>query len=221
MINLTKQLKTNGFVKSYIHEICLSLSFLDDFYKVSFEQYLKMLKGGYLEPFLMSLSFEIWKKEDLLSIIKIYEKYIKVMKKVNQKGYKDSLCLDEEYKNLKEHKIKYTHILLDMSINMKGIGRKNHIQNTQIRMILTVLEIEKYYIKHKKYPSRLDEIISRDFPELLLDPFSDKSLIYIKNNDRSYKLYSVGSDMIDNGGIKRKGKKLKIGEDIVFSVEKE
>ena len=64
---------------------------------------------------------------------------------------------------------------------------------------------------HGAYPATLAELTSRDLKMVPLDPFSDKPFIY-HPTAADYALYSVGPNMIDDGGSSGGAK---AGDDIV------
>jgi hypothetical protein len=56
-----------------------------------------------------------------------------------------------------------------------------------------------YFLQHGRYPGKLDELLELVPESMLTDPFSTERFIY-KTTDTEYLLYSVGSDMDDDGG---------------------
>ncbi len=56
-----------------------------------------------------------------------------------------------------------------------------------------------YKADHGEYPDSLNVLAPGFIPELPLDRFIDKSLLYVKTDD-GYVLYSVGPNMADDGG---------------------
>ena len=49
------------------------------------------------------------------------------------------------------------------------------------------------------FPDSLDELGGADLPELRIDPFSGRDLVYKRKGD-SFTLYSVSEDLRDDGG---------------------
>lgn len=61
--------------------------------------------------------------------------------------------------------------------------------------------LEYYYSKNKSYPEKLSDLVPKYLPSLPPDPFSGKPFVYKKINE-GWQIYSVGSDLEDNGGEK-------------------
>lgn len=73
--------------------------------------------------------------------------------------------------------------------------------------ICTVLQghlaIRRFQLDQNRLPESLDELVPDYLPAVLMDPFSDKPLVYRRQDDR-YLLYSVGQNQIDDGGVEGK-----------------
>lgn len=65
------------------------------------------------------------------------------------------------------------------------------------QLMLTVCELERYYLAHGAYPVTLDAIPA----EARLDPLYDKPFGY-RVQDGKFTLYSIGPDGSDEGGVK-------------------
>ena len=72
---------------------------------------------------------------------------------------------------------------------------------TQHEMLLTAIALKRFGLQHGKKPSSLDALV----PEFLSAPCTDfmdgHPLRYRLNSDGTYALYSVGDNLIDDGGI--------------------
>lgn len=68
-----------------------------------------------------------------------------------------------------------------------------------VRLLQTDLALHLYQSHHGALPQRLGDLVPDYLPDLPLDPYSQKPLVYRANGD-SFLLYSVGHDRIDNGG---------------------
>jgi hypothetical protein len=83
-----------------------------------------------------------------------------------------------------------------------------------VRLALTAVALEQFRAAHdNRYPAALSELTPNYLGAALMDPFDGQPLRYRKQGD-GYVLYSVGSDLKDDGGKPRDGK----GGDIVFTV---
>ena len=59
--------------------------------------------------------------------------------------------------------------------------------------------ISVYHAQHGRYPAKLDALAPASIPAVPNDPFNDKPLTY-RLTKKGYILYSVGTDMKDDGG---------------------
>ena len=83
-----------------------------------------------------------------------------------------------------------------------------------LRLALTALALEQFRAAHNnRYPAGLSELTPNYLVTILMDPFDGQPLRYRKQDD-GYVLYSIGSDLKDDGGKPMNGK----GGDIVFTV---
>ena len=62
------------------------------------------------------------------------------------------------------------------------------------------LALELHRARHGRYPELLQALVPGELAELLPDPFSGEPLVYRLEPDGTYVLYSVGSDLFDDGG---------------------
>jgi hypothetical protein len=80
----------------------------------------------------------------------------------------------------------------------------------------TIVALEQYHLKNGAYPENLDALVPDFLGSVPQDVFAgDKPLVYGRVND-NYRLYSVGQNGIDNGGMITFGKSVSgPGEDLV------
>ena len=76
----------------------------------------------------------------------------------------------------------------------------------------TALAIERYRKKFHKIPYTLNDLVPRFMDHLPRDPYDNQTIRY-KRISNGYKLYTIGKDGIDNGGVSRKIAKEKFGYD--------
>lgn len=77
--------------------------------------------------------------------------------------------------------------------------------------------LERYYLKHKEYPESLEQLVPEFVAEVPVDRYDGKSLRYQKLGKDSYRLYSVGSNLKDDGGFRGMDKTHQDG-DLVWEV---
>ncbi len=106
-------------------------------------------------------------------------------------------------------KIENSHIFFAVSaftINPKRLLNVYYQTNTQTEALITVLAILRYKNDTGGLPQSLNDLVVADYLKSVPnDPYSDKALIY-KLTEDNFKLYSVGEDFTDDGGIISKEK---------------
>ena len=90
-------------------------------------------------------------------------------------------------------------------------------QNTTV-LASTACALELHFLEHSSYPDLLDQLVPKFIDDVPLGQIDRKPLRYAKINDRSYRLYSVGPDLEDNGGQIVKDWSNQGGEDWVWAV---
>ena len=69
----------------------------------------------------------------------------------------------------------------------------------------TAIASRIYKQKHGKYADSLTQLTPEILHILPLDPFTGKDYVY-KKKDRGFIVYSVGEDLRDDGGLRRKAR---------------
>ena len=70
-------------------------------------------------------------------------------------------------------------------------------------MMVVALDISAFAAENGRLPASLDELPQSDEPDYALDPFSGERLRYEPGEGRAFKLWSVGRDLDDDGGVAR------------------
>jgi len=80
--------------------------------------------------------------------------------------------------------------------------------NTQMQqqLCLTACGLERYYLAHGTYPENLEALVPALIPQLSKDLMSGKPLIYRRESPAAFILYSVGQNLVDDGGTVVMGK---------------
>jgi hypothetical protein len=90
-----------------------------------------------------------------------------------------------------------------------------HIRTTQ-----TAIAIERFRRAHNNnLPADLNELVPTYLPSVLLDPFDGQPLRF-KRLATGYVVYSIGTDLRDDGGIEGDPKKQSSAKDITFILER-
>lgn len=85
----------------------------------------------------------------------------------------------------------------------QAVGHINYIQTNdtfdvaRTRCIRTAIAARRFTLKHQRTPQTLAEFM----PEPLLDPFTNRPLLFKLNADQQWIIYSTGENKIDDGGI--------------------
>ncbi len=91
-----------------------------------------------------------------------------------------------------------------------------------VDIIQTALAVERFRLKHNRLPNDLSELVPEYLPEVPKDPFNNRlPLKYIKGEDFAFKVYSIGENQKDDGGIWKSYRRKKgepWGDDISFIV---
>ncbi len=151
--------------------------------------------------------------------------YFDLMKKYIEAG---KLPLDERMQAVKEignevQSISKKRLLFKMAYpNYSGIFSKEINNIAKLRASQIALAIESFRLKNKKLPDSLEELIGDYFEEVPLDPFDSKQMRY-KQLERGFVVYSIGEDLIDDGGkelLNNSSQSKNSNRDITFIVEK-
>jgi hypothetical protein len=98
--------------------------------------------------------------------------------------------------------------------SLTGAVRREATCLASLHLALTAVALEQFRAAHdNRYPTALSELTPNDLGATLMDPFDGQPLRYQKQG-AGYVLYSIGSDLKDDGGKPMNGK----GGDIVFTV---
>ena len=90
-----------------------------------------------------------------------------------------------------------------ISMFTPAMGRLSELiqqKRTEYEATITILALKRYRIEKGIYPENLEDLLENGYiSKLPMDPYSNKTLTYIKQGD-GFKLYSVGEDFKDDGG---------------------
>jgi hypothetical protein len=98
-------------------------------------------------------------------------------------------------------------VLFDEYINLEAI-RMLELQDDRDRLTVVhtglriMLALELFRAKHARFPDTLDALVPEILDALPSDPWTGQQYRYRLSADgKSYALYSIGADGVDNGGI--------------------
>lgn len=100
------------------------------------------------------------------------------------------------------HPIKrYRYVLSGLMIPNTTRATVTVVRNeTQRRLTLAALALERHRVRHGKYPADLNALVPEFLPAAPLDLMSGRPFGYRLNDNGTFTLYSVGEDGRDDGG---------------------
>ena len=88
-----------------------------------------------------------------------------------------------------------------LGISPKSTFNLYHKTRVQTEALITVLAILRFNIAKENFPETLDELVSAGYLKAVpSDPYSSGPLVYKRTED-NFKLYSIGEDFSDDGGV--------------------
>jgi hypothetical protein len=106
-----------------------------------------------------------------------------------------------------------------LGISPKSTFDLYHQTRTQTEALITILAILRFKADNNRLPTSLKELVSDGYLKSLpMDPYSNGPLVY-KTTEDNFKLYSVGEDFSDDGGVSKVRSKKESGlylHDVVY-----
>lgn len=102
---------------------------------------------------------------------------------------------------------------------LSGIFYKSSSCHAIQRIARTAIALRIYRRENGHYPETLNELVPKYLPNLPVDPFDGKPLRY-KRLQHGFKIWSVGENMRDDGGVEVKGVRQREKGDIVWEAMK-
>ena len=135
------------------------------------------------------------------------------------KPWKD-IQISWEDKNLKQHGM-FAGMFLT---TLDKFQSRAVLHQAKLELAKTAIDLERYFLKHQKYPETLDSLISEFTSSIPLDPMTQTVFAYKQLSKESFEIYSVGLNAKDEGG--RNVKKPRRGEappadDLLWVISKE
>ncbi len=175
------------------------------------------------EPFLQRLFYSAYRSVGLIEsdgiiYLNILEKYIEAGKLPLEKRLDANKQIQAERNNISS-----IHVLLKWGVgpNYTKFFSDELVSISRLRTAQTVLAVQRYRLKYSKLPDKLSNLVPEFLKSVPLDPFDGKELRY-KKLDSGFVIYSIGEDLIDDGGQEEpKDKRQKVPHwDITFTLKK-
>jgi hypothetical protein len=100
---------------------------------------------------------------------------------------------------------------VEMSIDRKHIQARMRIDHARL-----VCGLERFWLARGAYPAALEELVPAYIEGLPIDIYSKSPYRYARTPGGSFRLYSVGEDRIDNGGVLDRQKREKDQTDAIW-----
>ena len=83
---------------------------------------------------------------------------------------------------------------------LSNVQKKAFLIQVKLELAKTAIDLERYYLKHERYPDSLDDLtpIFRSIPAI--DPMNRQMLSYKKSESVGFEIYSVGMNGEDDNG---------------------
>jgi len=154
---------------------------------------------------------------DAIIYLDLMDEYMKIARLPLHQRQEAAEAVDARFQSTSK-----VHVLLYAI--MPALSRITTIDTRNIAQLLTArvgLGIERYHLAAGKLPDALAELVPAYLDAVPRDPFDNNELRY-KKLETGFVVYSIGEDLIDDGGKERPTGKKKKGEswDVTFIVER-
>lgn len=105
------------------------------------------------------------------------------------------------------------------SPSLNSIIKSTIHQKAKQRILSLALRIEQYRSENNQVPQNLDQLIPSYIETIPNDPFDGQPIRY-KQTEAGYTIYSIGTDLKDDGGKKRPSKEQSRQDDITFTIQR-
>jgi len=199
--------------RAFVGERCFGISFF-----IAPESVDPGLMGGVpFRPLLGLYKAVGMADSDAIIYLDLMEEYMKIYQLPIHQRQDAAKAVEARFQSTSQ-----AHILL--RVIMPALSRIAVIDTRNIAQLLTArigLSIERYRLAAGKIPDKLEDLVPDYLDAVPKDPFDGNDLRY-KKLDAGFVVYSIGEDLIDDGGKERPtGKKKKDDSwDVTFIVER-
>ncbi|MDB6034701.1 MAG: hypothetical protein JWM16_5039, partial [Verrucomicrobiales bacterium] len=131
-----------------------------------------------------------WKSADLL-----------VENKLKATGIKAAANTAEDYEFLDPKILGARTFFSDQTLNNKNGIRRALTGETLKEIVSTAIALKRYQIRNGKNPASLSQLVPDYLPTMPTDRMDGQTLRYRLEPDGAFTLYSVGTDLVDQGGV--------------------
>jgi len=209
------------FLRSLQAERVVAIAICDWMQKKASRKEIQKLLGETVSPRMLNLAIWLMGKSDLiarneLAVLKFHNEAIAIARKGVPYDLKALQRLDERV-DREVNRPNWWFITLggvDVIWHEKAIAsvlvliyaplfRKAATFHALQRVAQTAVALRLYRWERGHYPERLDELVPKYLPSVPVDPFDGKPLRY-KRLGRGFKVWSIGQDMKDEGGVEKR-----------------
>ncbi len=109
-------------------------------------------------------------------------------------------ALDREIMEKRNFLLHADHIMARLMVPaVKQVSAHALLAQARARQAMTAVALERFYLKHSRYPAQLDELVPEFLPAVPLDPCDGRAVRHRAVNGR-YLLWCVGFDGKDDAG---------------------
>ena len=160
--------------------------------------YLTESKRRIFMPFSTAASMVHARRDETIAKFnEIFDKLSENVKMSPHKRHIHNINADKVIFALPRHRYFLIHTFLPAFDRISDLGYRGKVSH---EATVAIMALKRWRLEKNQYPANLDELVAAGFlKELLMDPYSDKPLVYKKTDDK-FTLYSIGSNFIDDGG---------------------
>jgi len=205
--------RISGMFYAFIGERCNGISF----FKAPGSVDPDLIGGVPFRPVLALYKAIGMTDSDAIIYLDLMDEYIKIYQLPLHQRQKAAEVVDAKFQSTSKF-----HVLL--YVIMPALSRTTIIDTRNTAQLLTTrigLAIERYRLAAGKLPDELAELVPAYLDAVPMDPFDGNELRY-KKLGVGFVVYSIGEDLIDDGGKERPTGKKEKGEswDVTFIVER-
>jgi hypothetical protein len=136
-------------------------------------------------------------EEDLAAYLDLMEECMRILRQPLAKQLGEVQNLTAKIKTIPESCVATRTVLPALGRFVEEhLARQARLHNT-----LAALAVERYRLKHKKLPEKLDDLVPEFLHAVSIDPFTGEAIVY-KKLLKGYVVYRLGNDQEDDGGIR-------------------
>jgi hypothetical protein len=171
--------------------------------------------GGTFRSGLLGLWKNYWSYDDELRFLQITQVHLEALRQSNCSWQASSALIGQRLKalgieapsdsgednflELQGHDLR--GIFSKAALSRESWVRKTLATSTVKGIVATAIALKRHQMRHGSYPASLENLVPSLLPRLPIDFMDGQTLRYKAESSGGYKLYSVGADLMDGGGL--------------------